>query len=252
VTVKPGSKYVMGQCPLAELVAKHIRIIRDDKVDFPTAANSRVKALRVMLAWAVEADHIKHNFAKEVSLLKVRTDGYHSWTPEEVKQFEVKHPTGTKERLGLALMLYTGGRRSDAVLLGPSHIKDEVITFTPVKTRRTTGKVLQLPLLPQLQTIIAATATGEKTFLTTARGLSFSPSYFGTFFRQACDEAGLPKCTPHGLRKAGAVIAAERGATDEQLKAIFGWSSSAIVAIYTKQARQKKVAGGAMHLIVAG
>jgi hypothetical protein len=54
------------------------------------------------------------------------------------------------------------------------------------------------------------------------------------------------------LRKAGAVIAAERGATDEQLKAIFGWSSSAIVAIYTKQARQKKVAGGAMHLIVAG
>lgn len=45
--------------------------------------------------------------------------------------------------------------------------------------------------------------------------------------RQWRDEAHLHKCTMHGLRKAGATIAADNGATDEQLMAIFGWTTKA-------------------------
>jgi len=36
--------------------------------------------------------------------------------------------------------------------------------------------------------------------------------------------SGLAKCSAHGLRKAGATIAAENGATDQQLMAMFGWT----------------------------
>jgi len=39
-------------------------------------------------------------------------------------------------RLAMALMLYTGQRRSDAVLLGPPHEKDGWLKFTQQKTRR--------------------------------------------------------------------------------------------------------------------
>jgi hypothetical protein len=52
------------------------------------------------------------------------------------------------------------------------------------------------------------------------------------------------------LRKAAATSAAEKGATEAQLKAIFGWKSSSEVNRYIKKARQKKLAGDAQHLVV--
>jgi hypothetical protein len=45
------------------------------------------------------------------------------------------------------------------------------------------------------------------------------PSCFTIADAARADEAGLPKCSAHGLRKAGATITAENGATDRQLMA---------------------------------
>jgi len=56
-------------------------------------------------------------------------------------------------------------------------------------------------------------------------------------------------CSAHGLRKAGATFAAENGATESQLKAIYGWKSAKMAAIYTRKALQKKLAGTGMALI---
>ena len=55
--------------------------------------------------------------------------------------------------------------------------------------------------------------------------------------KQDCPIARL-----HGLRKAGASIAAENGAAEHQLMAIFGWATSKEAERYTKAAR-KKIAG---------
>jgi integrase len=70
--------------------------------------------------------------------------------------------------------------------------------------------------------------------------------------REWCDQAGLTHCTAHGLRKAGAVIAAENGATPHQLMSIFGWRTLKEAERYTKAVQQKKLAAGAMPLLVAG
>jgi len=67
---------------------------------------------------------------------------------------------------------------------------------------------------------------------------------------QVC-EAGLPECTAHGVRKAGATIAAENGATTHQLMAIFGWDTLKQAEAYTKAADQKRLAESSMHLIEA-
>jgi integrase len=61
---------------------------------------------------------------------------------------------------------------------------------------------------------------------------------------------GLPNCTAHGLRRAGATFAAENGATVKQLMEVFGWSTAQIAMDYIKDAEQKKIASGAMHLVV--
>ena len=68
--------------------------------------------------------------------------------------------------------------------------------------------------------------------------------------RQWCDQAGLPHCTSHGLRKAGATIAAENGASDLQLMAIFGWMRAEMATLYTRRANRRKLSQDAMPLIV--
>lgn len=70
-------------------------------------------------------------------------------------------------------------------------------------------------------------------------------------FRGWCDQAGLRHWTAHGLRKAGATIAANNGATSRQLMAIFGWDSIRMAEQFTRSADQQRLADDAMHLIEA-
>jgi hypothetical protein len=50
----------------------------------------------------------------------------------------------------------------------------------------------------------------------------FTSIGFGNCFRNWCDSAGLLNFSAHVLRRAGATIAAEHGATAHELMAIFG------------------------------
>ena len=57
---------------------------------------------------------------------------------------------------------------------------------------------------------------------------------------------------PHGLRKAGATFAAEAGATERQLMAIFGWKDPALARRYTDAASKKKLTEGSIHMLSGG
>lgn len=240
-----------GDKPYALLEPRHIRLRRDAKADRPEAANGDIKALRQVFSFAVEYDLAKGNPAKDVPYLKSSSQGYHSWTPEEVTQFEDRFPVGTKARLALALFLYTGQRRSDIVRLGPQHVRGGWLTFTQMKNRSRNPVTLSIPVLPELQTVLDQTPTGNLSYIVTEFGKTFTSNGFGNWFRKRCDEAGLPKCSAHGLRKAGAAIAAENGATERQLMAIFGWSTMKEAARYTRAARQRILAEGGMKYLVA-
>ena len=50
-----------------------------------------------------------------------------------MRQFEAKFPIGTKPRLALATLLYTGTRRSDALRLGKQFERDGNLHFTEIK-----------------------------------------------------------------------------------------------------------------------
>ena len=97
--------------------------------------------------------------------------------------------------------------------------------------------------------VIDRTRVGHLSFLVTQYGKPFTANGFGNWFRKRCNEAGLPHCTAHGLRKAGASIAAENGATTRQLMAIFGWSSIKEAERYTNAASQRVLAKSGMKLI---
>lgn len=50
--------------------------------------------------------------------------------------------------------------------------------------------------------------------------------------------------------KKGATIAADNGATDSQLMAIFGWTTKKQTILYTKKADRKRLAQGAIRKLV--
>lgn len=251
-TIAPGMKEVFADFPLDRLTPKTIRILRDRKIDLPESGNSRVKALRQVFAWALEAEvpGISGNPARDVPYFVAAGDGFHTWTREEIVQFETHFPIGTKPRLALALLLYTGVRRSDVVTLGRQMIRGGWIHFVEAKGRKRNEKNRALPILPELQAVIDGTPTGNMTFLITEFGSPFTPDGFGNWFRDRCNKAGLPHCSAHGLRKAGATIAAENGATEHQLMALYGWESPKQAAVYTRKANRKRLSGDAMHLVV--
>lgn len=247
---EPGATTVFADFPVQRFTAKAVKVLRDRKGARVEAANSRVKALRQVFAWAIEQELVAANPARDVRYLTSGSTGFPRWSVDEVAQFEAHHPIGTKARLALALLMFTGQRRSDVVLFGRQHVRGGYLQFTQTKNRNRNPVTLQIPVLPVLQDIIDRSPTGDLTFLVTEFGRPFTANGFGNKMREWCNEAGLPRCSAHGLRKASATIAAENGATPHQLMAIFGWRTLKEAERYTREAGQKKLAGAAMGLLV--
>jgi integrase len=247
--IAPVSSKLFRDMPLPKLGTDAIEVLRDRKLEFPEAANGRVKAIRQVFRFGVKKKYVASNPAREVEYLKTGSTGFYTWTIEDVQQFDAKHPIGTKARLALALLMFTGQRRSDIIRFGKQHVKGGKLIFTQWKGRNRKPKRLQLPILPALQRIIEASPCGDMTFLVNDLGRPFTDAGFGNKMRDWCDQAGLPECTAHGVRKAGATIAAENGATAHQLMAIFGWDTLTQAEVYTTAADQKRLAESSMHLI---
>lgn len=239
----------MGNCPLKYLTAPKMKRLLEAK-DKPGAATNRRKHLSALCAWGVDAGHLPSNPIRDIKAgRKVKGGGYYTWTIPDVEQFIAHHKIGSRAVLALALLLFSGARRQDMVDLGKQHVRGDWIRYVPKKTLYKRRDMSQKPLLPVLAKIIAASPCGSLTFLETTQGKPFTPAGFGNWFRERCDEAGLPMCTAHGLKKAGATIAAENGATTRQLMAMFDWSTISQAEVYTRGADQKRLAGEAMGLI---
>lgn len=244
---RPTGK-TFAEKPVHTLCGKDVRVLRDRKSEYPGSANGRVKALRQVFNFAVDDGQMDKNPARDIPYLKSGSDGFHSWSEAEVEQFEATHAVGTKARLAMALMLYTGQRRSDIVLFGRQHVSKGWLRFTQVKNRRNKPISLEIPVRPELKAILDASPTGDLTFLVTEFGKPFTANGFGNWFRKRCNEAGLPHCSAHGLRKAAAARLAEAGATEHEIMAITGHRTSKEVTRYTRAARQKRLAAKAFSL----
>lgn len=234
-----------GELRIATLERRHIKEIIGKKAATPAAANNLLRMLRTLLNFAVEVGMRPDNPALGVRGFRRRGDGFHTWSEEEIAAFEARHSIGTKARLALGLMLFTGQRRSDAVRMGWQHVAGGAIFVRQQKT----GTRLEIPVHPELARILDGAERKQLTFLTTSYGKAFTPAGFGNWFRQRCDEAGLPHCAAHGLRKAAARRLAEAGCSNQVIKSITGHKSDREVSIYTEAADQKVRAAQAIRAL---
>lgn len=247
----PDNPLLFEVCPVKSFTSRHAVALRDRKAALPNAANKRLRYLKMIFDWAIEAGHASANPLEGVKKVRVPKKGFHAWTPEEVRQYEAKHPIGTKARLALALMAFTGLRVSDLRQVGKQHIRDGWLELPQHKNWKRAPKLITVPILPDLQRIIDQSPTTDgPTILVTEAGRSFSIKGMANKVKEWCVAAGLPHCSAHGVRKAGATVAAENGATESQLMAIFNWEDAKLAVIYTRSARRKKLASDAMHLMI--
>ena len=168
-------------------------------------------------------------------------DGFLSWAEEHVTAYEKCWPIGTRQRVWLDVLLYTGLRRGDAVRLGRQHIREGVATLKTEKT----DTIVTLPILPVLAETLAAGPCGDLTFIAGESGTPLTKESFGNLFRDACRVAGVPG-SAHGVRKIAATRAANAGATVAQLEAIFGWQGGSMAALYTRAADRRRLSIEAM------
>lgn len=236
-----------GDKRIALLHQRALQTILDKKS--PAAAANWRKALRGLIDHAMALEMLTADPLIGVKLIPVKSNGHHPWTPPECIQFEAHHALGTRARLAYELLLQAGHSRCDIIRMGRQHVRNGVLSLQRQKTK----VAFDVPVMPMLQAAIDGMPPSDHLmFLVTERGKPFSVGGFGNWFREVCDAAGLPKrCTSHGLRKAAATRAADRGATTTQLMAWFGWKTSGEAERYTRSA-DRKHASAALGKLISG
>lgn len=212
------------------------------------AARKLRKELRRLFDFARKLELITTNPVDDSEPVKVapseRSRGFYTWTEEDIATYRAHWKLGTKQRLAMELMLWTDQRKIDAIHLGRQHLRAGKFAIRQSKT----GKLLHLPIAPQLAAAIdAMPATDSMCFLVTEWGKPFSVAGFGNWFRAQCDAAGLQKCTAHGLRKATMRRMAELEMPNKTMKSVSGHSKDEEVARYTEAANQERLAEGAIR-----
>ena len=232
-----------GDKRIALLQRSHIEKMVLAKAPTPAAARNFLNTVSSLLQFAVDTDIRPDNPAIGVKRVKIKTDGYRTWTEDDIAAFEERHPVGTRARLALSLLLYTAQRRSDIVQMGRQHVRDGILHLRQQKT----GVSLAIPVHPTLQAVLEATSSEHLTFLTTHGGSPFTAAGFTNWFRECCNEAGLAKgISAHGLRKATCRRLAEAGCSANVIAAISGHKSLNEIQRYTAAADQLRMAQAGM------
>lgn len=245
-----GFREKHGKFLVADFKPKHIDSIIAERFDKQvengravggSAAAKRLReTLKTLFDFAVKQELIASNPVNLAEEVTHTPTGFHAWTEEDVNRFRAHWPVGTKARLAMELMLWTGARRGDARLLPPP--VNGRIAFTAGKT----GKGADMAVSAPLKEAIDAADIGAETLLVTSFGKPFTRNGFGNWFKDRCREAGLPHCTAHGLRKALTRRAAELNVSQQGLKAVGQWSGDREVKTYTDSADRRRLADEAI------
>lgn len=209
-------------------------------------ANCFVATASALFGWAVENDHMEIN--PVVRIRPLETGELRAWTAEEYDRIVPRLPEPLRRAAVLAR--YTGQRRSDLITMRWSQYDGRVIRLTQQKT----GKSLVIPAALVLRDELEAWRSGQvvplpnQTILTTARGKAWNADYLTRCMWEAVPEidpngAGL---NVHGFRKLCAATLVELGCSEHEAAAITGHDDMSTLRVYTRSARQEKLAHAAV------
>lgn len=237
---KSGKRY--GDRPVEKITVSWLETIFGQMWETPAAAN----VLRSILSTHMHhAQKLGWRIDNPVTATDKYQDGegFHNWTDAEIEQYRQTHKIGTMARLTLELALNVAGRRCEVNKIERDHIRAGRIIVDHAKDNEETS-VIMLPLTRAA--LEALPAAPIRFLITTAFGKPFSDAGMGNRMRKWCNEANLPHCSMHGLRKAMSRRLAESGATDAQGMAVTGHKKNETFAYYRAKANRSLLADAAL------
>jgi integrase len=235
-----------GDMSVKALERKHVTAMLDAVVAQGKSPKSLRRVLGILLTLAHERGWRTDNPMVGMRRTGKASEGFRPWTEADIAKFEAHWPPGSRERLALALLLYTAQRRQDVVTMGRQHAKPGKVY---VATHKSGGKTrLWIPMHANLRAEVDLVPPSQLTFILTQYGEPFSPAGFTNWFSEKAQEAGLPpRSSPHGLRKASLRRLAEAGCTPHQIMAVSGHKNLSEVTLYTASADQERLADEAIE-----
>lgn len=246
-----------GHLPFRAIIRKDIERAREKRAATPAQSRNFLDVMRGLFRWALAADHVSVDPSAGVTNPKRKKGpGFVAWTEADVAAYQAKWAIGTKERVWLDVLLYTGPRRGDVVRIGRQHertITDpetrQLIRVISFKTEKGGEQIeVTIPILPILAVTLAAGPCGDLAYICGSNGRPLAKETFGNMFSAAARAAGVKK-SAHGVRKIAATTAADNGATIHQLMAIFGWTTVDMPELYTREANRRRLARGGMYTL---
>ncbi len=230
----------------------------------PHAQKNWIKTIRGLMAFAVAQNMRKDDPSEGVRAVKVgKSIGHMTWHEPQIAAYRERHKLGTVARLAIELLLNIAARRHDAHELGQQHIRDSKLCWRPHKTRRSTNKMLKVPILSELQAALDAMPVNDSlTFLVNDYGRPFaSAAAFGNKFADwcktacltpvMCEDGRVRSFRAHGLRKAALTRAAHAGCTGPELMALSGHATLSQLQVYLDEVDQERQADAAMAKVKA-
>lgn len=213
----------------------------------PGEARNTRSAMRSFFAYCTEVGLVEEDPSQllRAKMVAASEDGFRIWPQEHVDTYRAHHKPDSLARFVFELLYGSGAADCDAVRLSPANIKDGIFEYT----RQKTGEDAWKPVSPELQAMIAARAPKgtvvslTQPFLLNAEGNPVTAKLLSAWVSRFAAEAGIPAgFTAHGIRKRAATDDLEAGCNPAEMKAMYGWSTSAMVDLYTKKYNRRAAA----------
>lgn len=236
------------------LIPREKLIERQDKmVGTPAQADAFIEAIGVMYDWAIERKYVPSNPARGVPKIYEKGDGATPWNAADVEAFFARHRKGSVAHVSMSVLLWTGCRIEDTIMLGRKFecLIDgvEAVRWTPQKKHSTEVIV---PLLPPLKEATRAPKVQGSVYVLGRGGKPFSSGDSASaMFKRWCHQAGIGHLSAHGVRKGLAELLAGMGCSQYEIMAILGHSEAKTSEVYTKRVQRWHLALGAMSRVNA-
>ena len=148
-----------GAEPYAAIQKRHIVAGLDRRAKTPAYARNFFKTMRGLFHWAAEREHVVVDPTASIKAPKPRKgQGFPACA--DVVAYHKRWPIGTRQRVWIDVLLFTGLRRGDAARVGRQHERDGVVTLRMEKGGEQI--VLTLPVLDVLRRTLEAGPTGDQ------------------------------------------------------------------------------------------
>lgn len=223
----------LGKLPADRMRRVDVVRMRDANAGSPRFATYAVQVLRILFEHARDIGWRDDNPAKGVGAVPSAGSERKPWPPELVEAYRAT--AQGRALLIFELALGTGQRIGDVLRMRWNQIEAGGIHVRQGKT----AAPLWIPFTPRLAAILDMTPRYGLTIVTGRAGRPLSYRQAAHAVMQVRKAIGAEGFDLHGLRHTAASELAAAGCTDEQIQAITGHTTTAMVRLYAGAARQK-------------